>query len=253
MKLNNENYFSPENNMKYMSVSQFKSFMKCEAAALAEVKGEYERKKTAALLVGSYIDAFFEGALEKFKTDNPCLFTKQGGLKSEYKQADAIIERIKEDSFFMKYMAGEKQVIQTGELFGVPFKTKIDSYHPGKAIVDLKIMRDFQPVYLPEQGRANFIEAWGYDLQGAVYQAIEGNYLPFYIAAATKEEEPDIAVISVPQAHMDACMEIVKANVHRFSDLKKGFGEPIRCEKCSYCRRTKKLDRVVTMEEFDDE
>jgi len=52
-----ENYFSQENNMKYMGASQFKSFMNCEAAALAEIKGEFEREKTVALLVGSYVDA----------------------------------------------------------------------------------------------------------------------------------------------------------------------------------------------------
>ena len=34
--LTNENYFSLENQMMYMGVSQFKAFEKCEAAALAE-------------------------------------------------------------------------------------------------------------------------------------------------------------------------------------------------------------------------
>ena len=31
-----ENYFSPEANMQYMSCSQFKSFLTCEASALAD-------------------------------------------------------------------------------------------------------------------------------------------------------------------------------------------------------------------------
>ena len=48
--LTNENYFSPENQMKYMGVSQFKAFEKCEAAALAELTGEYQREKTVSLL-----------------------------------------------------------------------------------------------------------------------------------------------------------------------------------------------------------
>ena len=51
--LNNENYFSVENNLKYMSVSQFKAFENCPASAYAEVTGNYEREKTTALLVGS--------------------------------------------------------------------------------------------------------------------------------------------------------------------------------------------------------
>lgn len=50
MILTNENYFSKEADMEYMSVSQFKAFEQCEAAALASVKGEWERPKTTALL-----------------------------------------------------------------------------------------------------------------------------------------------------------------------------------------------------------
>ena len=51
MKLNNSNYFSPEANRFYWSVSQFKSFNKCEACGLAEVRGEYSRETTTSLLV----------------------------------------------------------------------------------------------------------------------------------------------------------------------------------------------------------
>lgn len=39
-----ENYYSPEMNMAYMGSTQFKAFEKCEAAALAELKGEYTQK-----------------------------------------------------------------------------------------------------------------------------------------------------------------------------------------------------------------
>ena len=49
--------------MEYMSVSQFKAFEKCQHLALAKVKGKYKREKTTALLVGSYVDAYFEGTL----------------------------------------------------------------------------------------------------------------------------------------------------------------------------------------------
>lgn len=35
-----ENYYTPEMNMAYMGSTQFKAFEKCEAAALAELKGE---------------------------------------------------------------------------------------------------------------------------------------------------------------------------------------------------------------------
>ena len=68
MILTNNNYFSKKANMEYMSVSQFKAFDKCEAAALAELKGEYVKPKTVSMLVGSYVDAYFEGSLDRKST-----------------------------------------------------------------------------------------------------------------------------------------------------------------------------------------
>ncbi len=240
-----ENYFSQENNMKYMGASQFKSFMNCEAAALAEIKGEFEREKTTALLVGSYVDAHYEGTLDIFSAKNPEIFLKgKLELKSEYKQANYIIQRLERDELFQQFMSGQKQVIKTGEIFGVPFKIKMDSYHPGNKIVDLKVMRDFEPIW-KDGLMLNFVEAWGYDIQAAIYQFIEGNSLPFYIAAATKEKEPDLAIISIPQNRLDYCLEIVTDNVKRFDDIKKGLIEPTRCEHCDYCKSTKRLTEIL--------
>lgn len=185
--LTSENYFSLENNMKYMGTSQFKAFQKCEAMALAEIKGEYVREKTPALLVGSYVDSHFEKTLDLFKAKNPSIFTAKGELKSEYKNAEYIIERLEKDKLFMRYMSGQKQVIQTGEIEGVLFKTKIDSYMPSEFITDLKIMKDFEGIW--QDGiKLSFIEAWSYDIQASIYQYVEGNKLPFIIAAATKEK-----------------------------------------------------------------
>ena len=70
MILTSENYYSEKSNLEYMSVSQYKQFQKCEAAAMAELKGEWKRPKSTALLVGSYIDSWFEGSLESFKIEN---------------------------------------------------------------------------------------------------------------------------------------------------------------------------------------
>lgn len=248
--ITNENYFSKENNMKYMGSSQFKTFLECEARAVAEVNGEYEREKSVALLVGSFVDAHFEGTLDIFRAKNPEIFTQKGALKSEYKHAEYIIERIERDDLFMKYMSGEKQVIKTGEIAGVPFKSKIDSYHQGKAIVDLKVMKDMELIW-KDGLKLTFVEAWGYDLQASIYQAVEGNSLPFFIAAATKQKpEPDIAVISIPQERLDYCLELVKQYAPRFQELKQGIGEPSRCERCDYCRRTKVLTEIISYEDI---
>ena len=71
MKLTDMNYYSLEANRHYWSVSQFKSFHKCEALGLAEINGEYEREETVSLLVGSYIDSYFTGDLDVFIEQHP--------------------------------------------------------------------------------------------------------------------------------------------------------------------------------------
>ena len=106
MKLTQRNYFSKKSNLEYMSVSQWKAMYKCPASALAEIKGKYKRETTSALLVGSYVDSYFENTLDKFKKDNPEIFKKDGSLKAEYIQAETIIQRIEKDKLFMEYMSG---------------------------------------------------------------------------------------------------------------------------------------------------
>jgi hypothetical protein len=225
--------------------------MKCSASALAELNEEHEREMTTALLVGSYVDAWFEGTLDAFRTEHPEVFKKDGTLKAEYLQADEIIARVQRDELFMEFMSGRKQVIKTGYIEGIPFKIKIDSYHKGKMIVDLKVVKDFKPIYDEDEGcYLDFIRYWGYDIQAAIYQAVEGNNLPFYICAVTKEKTPDLKVIQIPQSWIDNAMEIIKHNVEMIDMIKHGEIPPIRCEHCDYCKATKKLSRVISAEEL---
>lgn len=239
-----------------MSVSQFKAFEDCQAMAMAEIGGYFEREKTTALLVGSYVDSHFEGTVDIFKEKHPELFKRDGTLKSEYIQADQIINRIERDQLFMEYMSGEKQVIMTGEIQGVPVKIKIDSYLPDK-IVDLKIMRDFESIYKPEQGRLPWFEGWRYDLQGAVYQEIvrqnTGKTLPFFLAAATKEKVTDITIIQIEQDLLDFELEQVKEKIQLFDAIKQGIIQPDRCEHCDYCKSTKVLTNIIKSGELLDD
>lgn len=253
MKLTQRNYFSPKANLEYFSVSQFKAFDKCSFSALAEVKGRYKKEKTTALLVGSYVDSFFENTLPQFKLENPEIFKKDGTLKNEYLQAEAIIQRIQKDRLFMRYMSGKKQVIMTGEINGVKVKIKVDSLLSDK-IVDLKVMRDFENVYVPELGRVPFFEAWGYEIQGAVYQEIvrqnTGKKLPFYIAAATKEKVTDLDIIHLDDEMLNNALIRFGQDVEYFDAIKKGAIEPTRCEKCEYCKQTKVLKEPTESETF---
>lgn len=253
MKMNNlceENYFDIENEKKYCGSSQIKSFMDCEARTMAKINGEWKEETTTSLLVGSYVDAAVSGTLDIFKAKHPEIFKKDGTLKSEYIKADYILNRIERDELFMKYISGDHQTIMTGEIANVPIKIKIDSYFPDKVIVDLKCVKDFEPVWNNETKiKENFIDYWRYTLQGALYQEIvrqnTGKRLPFYIAAVTKETEPDIAVLGIPDEELDKQLEIIKEILPRINNIKNGIVEPIRCEKCNYCKFTKKLTSVI--------
>lgn len=250
MHLTPENYYSNEANWAYFSTSQIKTFADCPARAMAELRGDYVRPETNALLIGSYVDAYFEGTLGQFMTEHPEVFKRDGNLKAEFHHANAMIERAEADPVFMEYMQGEKQVIRTGEIDGYPFKIKIDVLHPER-IVDLKTAKDFKPVYKPGEGRMSFIEAYGYTLQGGIYQAIEGQNKPFYIAAVTKEEMPDIAVIQIGQEYMDAEMKLLRQNLPFYDAVKQGVIEPPRCEHCAWCKATRRLTGPISIDEFE--
>ena len=233
MELNQENYYSDDANIEFFSVSQYKSFMSCEARAMAEISGEYVRPVTRALLVGSFVDRYFEGTLEDFMKENPAIFTRKKELRAEFKRANQIIETVKTDPKFMDAMSGEKQRIFTFELFGVKWKAKLDSYNAGKAITDLKVVAKMYQ--LPQ---------WRYDLQGAVYQkGVEictGEKLPFYLAVVTKERVMDRDIWQIPQSTLDMALRQVEENIGRYADVKAGYIEPHFCGKCDYCKSIKK-------------
>lgn len=243
MILTNENYYSDTSNLKYMSVSQFKSFQKCEAAAMAELRGEWKRPKSTALLVGSYVDSWFEGTLDEFKAENPEIFKKDGSLKADYIQAEDIIKRVTSDVMFMEYMSGKKQEIYTAELFGTEWKIKIDSLCDDK-IVDLKVMRSMERV----MGKS-FVEHWGYDLQMAIYAEVykkaTGKDLPTYLAVVTKQTPSDLELIEVPFWRREELLEDVKKHLPRIIRVKTGHEEPERCGVCEYCRATKKITEPI--------
>lgn len=232
MKLTDDNYYGQAASEQYFSVSQYKDFMKCEAAALARIRGEYNPPPTRAMLVGSFVDSYFEGSLDRFKRENPAIFTRKSELKAEFRKANEIIGRIKADQLFMQFMSGEKQKILTFEMFGVPWKMKMDSFSEGICITDLKVVANFRNLAL-----------FRYDLQGAIYQngaEICGyGRLPFYLAVATKERVPNLDIFQIPQSTLDMALREIEGNVEHFSDVKRGLVEPEYCGACDYCKSVK--------------
>ncbi len=257
MILTESNYFSVEANREYVSVSQYKDFLKCEKMALAKLNGEWNQDMTTSLLVGSYVDAAFEGTLGLFKSKHPELFKKDGTLKAEYVKAEEIVQRCERDNLFMDYMSGDKQVIMTGVIAGVPIKIKIDSLSKDK-IVDLKCMKDFKPIWNDVAGqKVAWFEAWKYDLQGAIYQEIVrqnvGEKLPFFLAAVTKENEPDLELIHIDDGALKIELQMFEANIPKIQAIKDGIIPAESCGKCDYCKHYKELTAPIESTDYNED
>jgi len=258
MELNHENYFSQEANLEYMSASQFKDFCKCEKEALAKIIGETKEEPTKAMLVGSYVDAYFSGELDQFKEQNPQIFKKDGTLLKDFEKANDVINAIENDPMLLEYLGGKHQVIMTGVIAGVKFKIKIDSLLKN-IIVDQKIMSSINNLEWQQdsQGRwykTDFVETFGYDIQGAIYQEIvrqnTGIRMPFILAVTTKEDEPDKALIQIDQYYLDKALKHVEELAPHFDLVKQGVVPPQGCGCCPTCRKYKKVTRVITYHEL---
>lgn len=242
MKLNDGSYYGKEANEAFFSVSQYKDFCKCEAMAMAKIRGEFEQKQTKAMLIGTLVDRWFEGTLDKLREESPNIFyCRNGALRADFRKADAIIKRVQGDDRFMRFMGGEKQKILTFEMFGAPWKMKMDSFVEGICIADLKVVASIDA----DRGavKAAF-RRLQYHIQGAVYQAgaeaCGYGRLPFYLAMATKEAVTNFDIFQIDQPTLDMALREIEGNMPRFIAVKSGLEKPNCCGACDYCKSVKK-------------
>jgi hypothetical protein len=275
MKLTAKNYFSPKASKKYMSASQLKAFMKCEATALAELNGEYEREDSQALFLGSLVDEMLTGTkrsqikfivenrakifqvsskLNKlddetfvaFVTENlSTIFAAEHKPYADVAKALNAVDVVKKQPLMMKYLSGSKQKIMTGTIAGVEFKIKMDSYKPHEFIADLKYLASLKSPNLFD----NVVKYWGYDISMAIYQEIvyqnTGERLPVYLVIVTKDPVPRKTVCEIKQWNLDDALEIVKKHLPRIIAVKNGEVEPERCNECNYCAATEILTEII--------
>lgn len=270
MKLNKNNYFSLEANKYYMSVSQYKGFISCEGREMAKLNNKWTQEETDALLVGRYAHAWNEGVLDEFKKDNPQLFflsgPKAGELKKRYEIADKVIDVIDNDELLRLSLSGEKEVIFTAELFGIPWKILIDSYaYDDHRFGDLKVLKSLYDKFWDKETSSykNVFEYRGYFTQMAVYCEIErrANNRSFYfepfLSVVTKEKIPDKCVVSFVsdefplEDFIDSELNIINSNIERIKKVKAGEILPKKCGICDFCRSTKKLKHTNHFTSFN--
>lgn len=257
LTLTKENYHSKEANQVYMSNSQYKDFMTCEAMTMAKIRGEFISPQNDACLLGSYVHAWVEGVVDEFKESTPELFKSNSQLYAKYEIGDRMIETLRKDKLIQYIFQGQKEVIMTANLYGAPWKVKLDVYEPGKKIVDLKTVQDIRKrIYHPTIGYTSFVEAYEYIRQFAIYLEVEKlttgseDWLEPILVAVSKEEDPDKEIITIDVERMKIELEEVEKNMERIISVKSGHVTPNRCEKCKFCRRSKKLTGIIHYSEL---
>ena len=269
-KLTADNYYTPEADLVYMSCSQYQDFLECEAATMAKMHGLYKPEPTEALVVGNYFhtalesdeahEAFLqenEDKIFKLKIDKASGEIIRTGKYAPYVKADEMIQTFLRDPIISELllMDGENEVIMTGALFGVPWKIRLDKYCADKRlIIDWKTAADLNKTeYNPEYGeRESFLEYLGYLMRAAVYTEIEKQAknleedAKFIICAVSKQEPPDKgAYLLNHRQRYDFELARIEENMKRIVGVKYGFHKPTRCGRCEWCRKTKRLTKIV--------
>lgn len=253
MKLNNENYFSSEANWEYMSTSQFKSFVDCEAKTLAELKGKYIRQSKDCFLEGHFFEALICNEEEDFINKNPQMLSSKGKSKGELKSNFVKVKNsadfLKNQSFLHPLLEkSKKQVIVTGLINGIKWKGCIDFLLPDFGI-DTKCMKDFKKIYSEEDKKyMSWFFSRGYHYQMSVYKELTG--LPQKIIGVSKEETPDIEAFELSSELLDNAIDIIKHYTKKFNDIKKGKIEAESCNVCDFCKTKKQIKKFETIDEY---
>lgn len=261
--LSDENYYSNEADWQYMSTSQYKSFLKCEAAALAKLKGEWQPSSDPkALLVGNYVHSYFESleVHEAFKEENKSkMFSsrKPHGLLKDFQIAEQMIERLKQEEAFMNIYQGEKEAIVIGELFGATWKGKIDCLNLEEGyFVDIKTTKDMHERKWNEEygARETFLVNFGYVLQMAIYQELIlqkfGKHCIPIIAAVSKQTPSEARLITIDEDKMAYELVLLKEKIERIVKVKNGEEKPQACGVCEYCRGNNRITGFTSMDDL---
>ncbi len=270
MNLTRENYYTPDADWEYMSCSQYQAWNECEARELAKLQGRWADEEKEAFLVGNYFHTHFESpeAHEQFCNDHFDKIFKTKTVKGKggepdtvvitgkyapYVQADRMIKVAESDELIQSLLAlpGENEMIMHGELFGVPWRIRLDKYVPdGRMIIDYKTVANIGELKWSDElhEKVTFIDAYGYMMRAAVYSEIEkqnarsDNDPNFIIIAISKQDYPDKEVLMLNhRQRYDYELGKIKERLPMIQAIKEGRVKPKRCGYCDYCRATKKL------------
>lgn len=270
LKLTVDNYYSNEANREYMSNSRFQGYRSCEAMQYAkDFEGWIEPVKPNDVdHVGNYFHAASEGpeSLQRYIDFHPEIISSQGPtkgqLKAEFRKANEMIYVFQNDPICRYALTGEKEVIQTANWLGIPWKIRIDNLNRDKGFMaDLKSCKDLYHGEWSDRERrwVHFIELYGYLKQFALYSQInmlaDGRdyWLDFLGVFITKQDKPAKRVIGFDPTTLLDHLAYVEKGLPRVLAVISGEAKPRRCERCIYCRETSMLGMIQDYDQFIEE
>lgn len=265
MELARDNYYTPDADREYMSCSQYQRFFECEAKAMAILDCRWTEEPREAFLVGNYFHTAFESddAHAGFLAEHFDEIFKKTRKKdappekyAPYAHADKMIDVARRDPLIQSLIAmpGENEKIMTGELFGVPWRIRLDKYVPdGRLIIDWKTCASISELKWSDalHEKVTFIDAYGYMMRAAVYTEIERQNAggvgdaSFVIVAISKQDYPDKEVLLLNhRQRYDYELDQIKERLPYIQAVKEGRRRATRCGYCDYCRATKVLREI---------
>lgn len=210
--------------------------------------------------------------------------SRTGALKADFSRAEEVVQRCKSDPLFkaltIDVPAAGHQYIVLGHIGvtasgdTIPCKGKLDfllsadylrklsDMFPGWAdyfktcaemgglIVDLKSAADTDEKWSDDAGcRIPWVQAWHYDRQLSVYRELyrqqTGLTLPVMVLVCTKEPAPSLLPLTIDSGTLDEGLAEAVAMAPRVWHLMTAQEPaPNRCEKCAWCRMTRRLDTM---------
>ncbi|MDF2563760.1 MAG: hypothetical protein K0Q53_155 [Massilibacillus sp.] len=253
----------------------------CEAREVAKRKGEWQDKEKLAFLVGNYIHTW-SSSEEDFKNfcqeNSSAIYKPKGGMYADFVKADKMIACLKDDPAIEKMREGKKEQIFVGKIFGVDFKIQVDILNVLECrFCDIKTTENISKThYNPQtQERETFIQKFDYLLQFSIYAEIlrqnykqiledalniytekqlekfiklvkDNRYLDCYILAVDKQEIPDHEIIFMDlDGFIKEKLQEIEFKLPHIVAVRNGEIEPMRCERCEYCRSTKKITKPI--------
>lgn len=210
--------------------------------------------------------------------------SRTGQPKADFARAAEIVQRCKDDALFRALTIdvpaeGHQYIVlgtigTTADGQPIPCKGKLDflldsdylrylaeifpawsSYFKecasmGGLIVDLKSAASTDEQWSDDAGcRIPWVQSWHYDRQLAVYRELyrqqSGKVLPVMVLVCTKETSPSLLPLSIDSGTLDEGLAEAQALAPRVWHLMQTDSpDPHRCEKCAYCRATRRLDTM---------